>query len=128
PPQSRLWIVLVLVPARVETRTVFAGLDRRRSDGERSRAVAERLRNGTATVAFLRGALVNDLTEAAARIAPSIERTRNLAATLGISLAMSGSGPSLFALADDRPHALQMSRALRRAGLEARPCVLGVAP
>src|SRR5205823_13548172 len=59
---------------------------------------------------------------------PAIANTRNLAATLGIDLAMSGSGPSLFALAKDRAHALQMVRVLRRAGLKARLCALGVGP
>ena len=128
PPAARLWIVLVLVAARLDTPSVFAALPERRSDGSRSRAIAERLRNGTTTVEALRDGLVNDLTETAERIAPAIAKTRNLAAILGIDLAMSGSGPSLFTLAKDRAHALQMARVLRRAGLKARLCALGVAP
>ena len=128
PPPIQWWVVLVHVAGRLETRAVFAALSNRRSGGERSRAIAERLRNGTATVEFVRGALVNDLIETAQQLAPSIQSTRNLAARLGIDLAMSGSGPSLFALANDRPHALRMSRARRRAGLKARACALGVAP
>ena len=118
----------MLVAARLDTPSVFAALPERRSDGSRSRAIAERLRNGTATVEVLRDGLVNDLTETAERIAPSIANTRNLAAILGIDLTMSGSGPSLFTLAKDRAHALQMARVLRRAGLKARLCALGVAP
>jgi 4-diphosphocytidyl-2C-methyl-D-erythritol kinase len=41
---------------------------------------------------------------------------------------MSGSGPSLFALGDDRAHAIRIARRLRHAGLRARVLRLGVTP
>jgi 4-diphosphocytidyl-2C-methyl-D-erythritol kinase len=123
-----MWIALVLIAERVDTAAVFAAHRAGPSDGIRSSAVAERIRNGSANVEFLRANMTNDLLPAALRIAPAIESARNAAQKRGIALAMSGSGPSLFALADDRAHAVRMTRSLRRAGLKARVCALGVVP
>jgi 4-diphosphocytidyl-2-C-methyl-D-erythritol kinase len=126
-PAIALWIVLVRVNVRVSTADVFGAMRSTKSEGARSRAIADRLRNGTVTAEFLRAHLSNDLLDAAQQIAPSIAEARNLAAARRIDLAMSGSGPSLFALADDRPHALRIARALRRAGMQARPHRVGTA-
>ena len=50
-----------------------------------------------------------------------------LVAFLGVTLLLSGSGPSLFAVADSRQDALRIARILRAQGLEAGALELGVA-
>ncbi|HEY7624067.1 MAG TPA: 4-(cytidine 5'-diphospho)-2-C-methyl-D-erythritol kinase [Candidatus Limnocylindria bacterium] len=125
-PSSEMWIALVTMQARVATRDVFARQGASRSSGERTTALAKLLRDRAATVARLRDLVVNDLTEAATAVAPAIAEARALAAEAGVALSMSGSGPSLFALGDDRADALRMARRLRRAGLRARAYPLGV--
>ena len=80
------------------------------------------------TVAIVRECLHNDLLVAAERIVPALADARKAASGLGIDLAMSGSGPSLFALGDDRADAIRIARRLRRKGLRARVLRLGVAP
>jgi len=121
-----LWIALVDLRARVSTADAFRAHRGTGSTGERSASLAEALRRGNTTPAVIREHLVNDLTGAAERIAPLIAETRKTAADAGIALAMSGSGPSLFALADDRAHAIRIARRLRRSGLRARAVALGV--
>jgi len=69
---------------------------------------------------------VNELLDTTERMVPAITLARACARERGIELAMSGSGPSLFTLADDRRDALRKARILRRAGLRARAVVLGV--
>jgi 4-diphosphocytidyl-2C-methyl-D-erythritol kinase len=110
----------------VSTADVFGPHRTRTSNGERSAKLAKALRDRKVSVAAIRECLHNDLLEAAERIAPAIAETRNTAARMGIDLAMSGSGPSLFALGDDRAHAIRIARRLRRAGLRARIFRLGV--
>jgi 4-diphosphocytidyl-2-C-methyl-D-erythritol kinase len=127
PAPPELWIVLVRVNVRVPTANVFASPRITFSDGSRSRAIAERLRNGSVNAQFLRAHLSNDLLPAAQEIAPQVAQARECALARGVELAMSGSGPSLFVPADDRAHALRLARKLRRAGLNARPYRLGIA-
>ena len=76
----------------------------------------------------MRAHLVNDLLDIAEDVAPAIRDARALAERAGVPLALSGSGPSLFAVADDRADAIRIARRLRRAGLDARPRRLGFTP
>lgn len=124
-PQVALWVALVRVPMLLPTASVFAALDRPAGSGEHSAAVAELFGRGRVDAASLRPHLRNDLLPAAERLCPPIVQARALAAERGVALTLSGSGPSLFALADDRAHALRMVRALKRAGLRARALALG---
>jgi 4-diphosphocytidyl-2-C-methyl-D-erythritol kinase len=125
-PHETIWIALVLLRERVSTADVFNAQRAAPSSGERSFALADAFRERRVTPAHVRKHLINDLLEAAERIAPAIARARTAARDAGIDLAMSGSGPSLFAVADDRKHALQIARRLRRAELPARVAALGV--
>ena len=126
PAPDPFWIALVRLPLRLSTADVFAAHRAKPSTGERSAGLAKVLRDRRATVATLRELLHNDLRDAAERVAPAIADARELASSAGVDLAMSGSGPSLFALGDDRAHAIRIARRLRRAGLQARAFRLGV--
>jgi 4-diphosphocytidyl-2-C-methyl-D-erythritol kinase len=128
PAPEPFWIALVRLPVRVSTADVFAAHRGKPQTGERSAHLGKALRDRKATAAIVRDLLQNDLREAAERVAPAIADARNLAASAGIDLAMSGSGPSLFALGDDRAHAIRLARRLRRVGLQARVFQLGVTP
>ena len=128
PAPEPFWIALVQLREQVSTAAVFAGHRAKASKGDRSARLAKALRDRKVTVSLVRECLHNDLLEAAQRVAPAIAEVRNIASRLGIDLAMSGSGPSLFVLGDDRAHAIRIARRLRRAGLRARVLRLGVAP
>jgi 4-diphosphocytidyl-2-C-methyl-D-erythritol kinase len=126
PAPEPFWIALVQFRERVSTAAVFAAHRAKPSSGTRSATLAQLLRDRKARGGIIREFLHNDLLEAAERVAPAIAEARKTAAAMGIDLAMSGSGPSLFALGDDRAHAIQIARRLRRAGLRARVLRLGV--
>jgi 4-diphosphocytidyl-2-C-methyl-D-erythritol kinase len=128
PAPLPFWVALVVLPQRVATAEVFAAHLAKPSKGERSAKLAKALRDRKVTVAVVRECLHNDLLASAERVAPAIADARKTASALGIDLAMSGSGPSLFALGDDRADAIRIARRLRRAGLRARVLRLGVAP
>ena len=128
PAPEPLWVALVQLPERMSTALVFAAHRASPSSGERSAKLASALRDRKATVAAVRACLHNDLLDAAERAAPAIATARKTASAMGIDLAMSGSGPSLFALGDDRADAIRISRRLRRAGLRTRVLTLGVTP
>jgi 4-diphosphocytidyl-2-C-methyl-D-erythritol kinase len=128
PAAEPFWIALVQLREQVSTAEVFGAHRANPSNGERSAKLAKALRDRKVTVAVIRESLHNDLLEAAERVAPAIANARKTASAIGIDLAMSGSGPSLFALGDDRTHAIRIARRLRRAGLRARVLRLGVAP
>src|SRR2546423_4614089 len=127
-PPETLWIALVQMKQRASTAEIFAAHRAKPSDGERSAKLAKALRDRNVTVAIVRECLHNDLLVAAERIVPALADARKAASGLGIDLAMSGSGPSLFALGDDRADAIRIARRLRRKGLRARVLRLGVAP
>jgi 4-diphosphocytidyl-2-C-methyl-D-erythritol kinase len=126
PAPEPLWIALVQLREHVSTADVFGAHHTRTSNGERSAKLAKALRDRKVSVAAIRESLHNDLLEAAERVAPAIAEARKKASAMGIDLAMSGSGPSLFALGDDRTDAIRIARRLRRAGLRARIFRLGV--
>jgi 4-diphosphocytidyl-2-C-methyl-D-erythritol kinase len=128
PAPDPFWIALVVLPVRVPTAEVFAAHRAKPSQGERSATLAKALRDRKVTVRVLRESLHNDLLGAAERVAPAIADARKTASALGIDLAMSGSGPSLFALGEDRAAAIRIARRLRRAGLRVRVLRLGVTP
>jgi 4-diphosphocytidyl-2C-methyl-D-erythritol kinase len=119
---------LVLFPQHVSTAEVFAYYRAKPSTGGSSAKLAKALRDRKVTVDIVRKALHNDLLEAAERVAPAIVEARKAASALGIDLAMSGSGPSLFALGNDRADAIRIARRLRRAGLRGRVVRLGITP
>jgi 4-diphosphocytidyl-2-C-methyl-D-erythritol kinase len=128
PPQDPLWIALVQLPHRVPTVEVFAAHRAKAADGQRSAKLAKALRDREMTVGLVRECLHNDLLEAAERVAPAIADARKTAFALGIDLAMSGSGPSLYALGDNRADAIRIARRLRRGGLRVRVLEIGVTP
>jgi 4-diphosphocytidyl-2-C-methyl-D-erythritol kinase len=128
PAPEPIWIALVQLRERVSTALVFNAHRAKPSKGERSAKLATALRDRKVTVATIRESLHNDLLAAAEGIAPAIADARNKASAMGIDLAMSGSGPSLFALGDDRADAIRIARRLRRAGLGVRVARLGVTP
>jgi 4-diphosphocytidyl-2-C-methyl-D-erythritol kinase len=128
PAPEPLWIALVQIRERVPTAEVFGAHRATPSAGTRSAKLATALRDRKVSVAMVRECLRNDLLEAAQRVAPAIANARKTASAMGIDLAMSGSGPSLFALADDRAQAIQIARRLRRAGMRARVLRIGVTP
>jgi 4-diphosphocytidyl-2-C-methyl-D-erythritol kinase len=127
-PRDELWIALVQMPTRLSTAAVFAAHRAGSHKSERSAMLTKALRDRKATVALVRESLHNDLLAAAESVAPAIAEARKTASALGIDLAMSGSGPSLFALGDDRTHAVRIARRLRRGGFRMRVLRLGVTP
>jgi 4-diphosphocytidyl-2-C-methyl-D-erythritol kinase len=128
PAPEPFWIALVQLRGHVSTAEVFGAHRAKSSNGGRSAKLAKALRDRKVTAAAIRESLHNDLLEAAERVAPAIADARKTASAMGIDLAMSGSGPSLFALGDDRTHAIRIARRLRRAGLRVRVLRVGVAP
>jgi 4-diphosphocytidyl-2-C-methyl-D-erythritol kinase len=119
-PATAIHLVVVRSQARLATKDVFAEL---RADDRGAAAAVDVLRDAfaglTVTPQLLRDNARNDLLEPAQRLCPGIADARSRAADRGISLALSGSGPTLFAVADDRRDALRTARTLRRLGLVA---------
>ena len=127
PPRVPLWAVLVRVGARVPTPAVFAALRTEEwSDGAATAGLAAAFVDGTVDPAVLRAHARNSLLAAAERVCAPIGEARSLAEGLGIALSLSGSGPTLFWIANDRADALRIARLLRRRGLVARAHPLGV--
>jgi 4-diphosphocytidyl-2-C-methyl-D-erythritol kinase len=120
PDPPEIDIVVVRSPTRMATKDVFAGL---RSDDRGAVAAVDTLRDAFArrgvTPQVLRDNARNDLLGPAERLCPDIADARSRAAHKGIQLALTGSGPTLFAIADDRRDALRIARILRRIGLAA---------
>lgn len=127
-PALALWAVLVRPAAAARTADVFAQHLAPATDGAASARVADALRAGTLTAALLRECARNDLDAAAERVCAWIADARAAARARRVTLQLSGSGPALFAVADDRAHALRIARALRRAGLRPRAVRLGALP
>jgi 4-diphosphocytidyl-2-C-methyl-D-erythritol kinase len=126
-PPVPLWAVLVRVVARVSTPAVFAALRPDEwSDGAATARLAAAFADGTIQPALVRTGTHNGLLAAAERVCPAISDARAVAGAKGITLTLSGSGPTLFTIANDRADALRIARILRRCGLVARAHVLGV--
>src|SRR5438067_3178505 len=127
PRREPLHVVVVRPTLRLRTADVFAEhrADERHA-GAHVDALASALEMRALTPDLVRVHAENDLLAAAERLCPAITSWRSAAAARGIALAMTGSGPTLFAVADDRADAIRMSRILRRAGLRARPQLAAV--
>ena len=126
PPPASLWIVLVLPPVRLATAEVFGRFDPAEAgDGRSTARLAQAFKDGSVNATVLREFARNDLEHAAGRACGWIADARASAHQRDVTLHLSGSGPSLFAIADDRADALRLTRALRRAGLRVRPLALG---
>lgn len=120
PDRGAVHVVVVWSRARLATRDVFAEFrvaDRQAAAGVD--ALRDAFARGRVTPQLLRDSAGNDLLGPAERLCPAIADARSRAAEHGIALALSGSGPTLFAIADDRRDALRMARILRRLGLSA---------
>ena len=126
-PPFELHVVVVRPTLRLSTASVFAEfrMEDRRADPHVT-ALEAAFRAGRATSEFVRIHAENDLLPAAERLCPAITTWREAAAARGIPLSLTGSGPTLFAIADDRADALRMARILRSAGLRARPYLASV--
>ncbi len=121
-PREPLHVVVVRPTLRLLTAEVFAELrDEDRHAAPHVDAIAGAFARGMVTPEFLRVHAENDLLGPAERRCPAIASWRAAAAARGIVLALTGSGPTLFAIADDRADALRIGRILGRAGLRARP-------
>lgn len=120
PDPVAMHLVIVRSRARLSTQDVFAAL---RSEDRGAAAAVDALRDAFArravTPRLLRENARNDLLAPAERLCPDIADARSRAAERGIELALTGSGPTLFAVADDWRDALRIARKLRRAGLVA---------
>jgi 4-diphosphocytidyl-2-C-methyl-D-erythritol kinase len=120
PEPAAIHLVVVRSQARLSTRDVFAEL---RADDRGAAAAVDVVRDafarGTVTAQLLRDNARNDLLGPAARLCPAIADARSRAAGRGIALALSGSGPTLFAVSEDSRDALRTARILRRLGLSA---------
>jgi 4-diphosphocytidyl-2-C-methyl-D-erythritol kinase len=118
PDPAATHVVVVRSHARLATKDVFAEL----KTADRGAAAAvdtlhDAFARRTVTPQLLRDNARNDLLGPAERLCPAIADARSRAAEHSIALALSGSGPTLFAVADDRRDALRMARILRRLGL-----------
>lgn len=121
-PRDPVHVVVVRPTLRLATAEVFAEVrDEDRHAAPHVDAIADAFARGAVTPDFLRVHAENDLLAPAERRCPAIASWRAAAAARGIALALTGSGPTLFAIADDRADALRMGRILGRAGLRARP-------
>jgi 4-diphosphocytidyl-2-C-methyl-D-erythritol kinase len=118
PDPAEMHVVIVRSQARLSTADVFAEL---RSADHGATAAVDVMRDafarGNVTPQLLRDNARNDLLGPAERLCPAIADARSRAAGRGITLSLSGSGPTLFAVADDRRDALRTVRILRRLGL-----------
>lgn len=125
-PSHPLHVVVVRPTIRLATRDVFAEL-RRDEWGTTARvdALARAFVARRVDPEIVRLNAVNDLLAAAERRCEAIASWRAAASSRGIELRLTGSGPALFAVADDRADALRMARILGRAGLRARPQIAG---
>ena len=118
--------VLVLPRGRIATGDAFARLPPSSwSDGARTEALVRVIDSGGATAAQVRELCGNDLDTVAISLSPEIAAIR---ASVGAPLFLSGTGPSLFALADDRGEALRLRRRARRAGWRAQEIRIAVVP
>ena len=118
PNPTATYVVVVRSHARLATKDVFAELKTTdRGAAASVEALRDALARGTVTPQLLRDNARNDLLGPAERLCPAIADARSRATERGIALALSGSGPTLFAVADERRDALRMARILRRLGL-----------
>jgi 4-diphosphocytidyl-2-C-methyl-D-erythritol kinase len=125
-PSTPLYAAVLRPTLRLSTAEVFASLEIADRGAEAHvDALVAAFERGVVTPELLRVHAENDLLPAAMRRCEAIATWRQAAAARGIPLFLTGSGPTLFAVADDRADALRIARILRRAGM--RPSVHRVA-
>lgn len=127
PPAEPIYAVVTRPTLRLATREVFAALE----DGDRGAAkhvdaLVAAFESGAVTPELLRVHAANDLLAPATRRCDAIASWQEAAAARGIALFLTGSGPTLFTIADDRADALRSARILRRTGMRAHVYALGV--
>jgi 4-diphosphocytidyl-2-C-methyl-D-erythritol kinase len=126
-PTDPLFAVVLRPTLRLATKDVFAAYTPEdRGAGAHVDAMAAAFERGAVTPDLLRVHAANDLLAAATRRCEAIASWQATAAARGVALFLTGSGPTLFAIADDRADALRVARILRRAGLRAHAYQLAV--
>jgi len=126
-PTDPLFAVVLRPTLRLATKDVFAAYKpEERGAAAHVDAIATAFERGVVTPDLLRVHAANDLLAAATRRCEAIASWQATAAARGVALFLTGSGPTLFAIADDRPDALRVGRILRRAGLRAHAYQLAV--
>ena len=119
------WGVLAFGTEAIATADAFARLRSASwSDGARSGRLVAALDAGGVDAAALRELCGNDLEAAAVSLCPAIGVVRERMRPTPLFL--SGSGPTLYAIADDRGAALGIRRRLRRLGTRARVVEIAV--
>jgi len=119
-PTGPLFAVVLRATLRLATKDVFAAYSAEdRGAAAHVDAMEAAFERGAVTPDLLRVHAANDLLAAATRRCEAIAAWQATAASRGVALYLTGSGPTLFAIADDRPDALRIARILRRAGLRA---------
>lgn len=127
PPREPIYAVVTRPTLRLATREVFAAFDERDSDASAHvDNLTRAFEKGVVTPEFIRVHAGNDLLPAAMRRCEAIASWQSAAESRGIALYLTGSGPTLFAIADDRADALRMVRILKRAGIRSRAHTIGV--
>ncbi|TMD60112.1 MAG: 4-(cytidine 5'-diphospho)-2-C-methyl-D-erythritol kinase [Chloroflexi bacterium] len=119
------WGALALTSGRVSTADAFARLASGAwSDGQRTARLVRALAAGAVDAAALRALCGNDLDAVAVALCPAIVALRERMQPTPLFL--SGSGAALFAIADDRGHALALARRMRRADVRASAIQIGL--
>ena len=120
-PADPIHVVVLRPTLRLSTKDVFAAhIAADRTAAPHVDALVMAFERGAVTPDLLRVHAANDLLAAALRRSEAIGSWQQAAAARGIPLFLTGSGPTLFAIADDRADALRIARILRIAGLRPR--------
>ena len=120
-PADPIHVVVLRPTLRLSTKDVFAAhIAADRTAAPHVDALVMAFERGAVTPDLLRVHAANDLLPAALRRCEAIGSWQQAAAARGIPLFLTGSGPTLFAIADDRADALRIARILRIAGLRPR--------
>ena len=127
PPTEPIYAVVTRPTLRLSTRDVFAAFeDADRAAAKHVDALVAAFEQRAVTPEFLRVHASNDLVAAATRCCDAIASWQAAAASRGIPLFLTGSGPTLFTIADDHADSLRIARILRRSGLRAHAHTIGV--
>ena len=119
-PREPMHVVVLRPPLRLPTAEVFSAFAMNdRGAASRTDSLVAAFDERRVTPDVVRTFAANDLLAAAERRCEAITTWRVAAAERGIPLFLTGSGPTLFAVADDRADALRIARILKRAGMRA---------
>ena len=122
-----IYAVVTRPTMRLATRDVFAAFEGADRDAlKHVDALVTAFEKGMVTTEFIRVHASNDLLAAATRRCDAIASWQAAASARGIPLFLTGSGPTLFTIADDRADGLRMARILKRAGIRAHAHAIGV--